>query len=280
MSNRLGSLVRSWFGRPEARPIDDPVAEEAHDLYLVQNVPHLFEAVPEKQRQFHELYREYRAHHGKPWDPNRVLHFMYLMDIANKAPPGDYIELGTHRGLTARLIWKLMDSDRTLYLLDTFEGFVEEDLIVEKKIYANDWHVGNFLPTSPEFVSNFVTDGRQASNLKPIKGWFPESYAGLESKTWRFVHIDFDLYQPIKTALETCWPQLVPGGVVVVHDYGCFGFPGAKMAVDEFFDEVGLTPQNLGDRWGSVAVIKPRGASGHRQLGIHSERALVEIPQP
>ena len=227
----------------------------------MQSIPHSFEALPEKRRAFDAIWADYNRSHGKPWDPVRIMQCQNLMEVANAAPPGDYIELGTSEGLMAKVIWKLMDPRFHLYLLDTFEGFVEQDLVVEKQIYENSWEADIFPPTSPERVLRYIGDGRAPANVTPIKGWFPETYAGLERKAWRFVHIDFDLYQPIKRAMELCWPQLVPGGVMVVHDYGCFGFPAAKKAVDEFCATIGMVPVNLADRWGSVALIKPRRAA-------------------
>jgi O-methyltransferase len=226
--------------------------------YLMQTVPHWFEAVVEERQLFDELWSEYSAVHGKPWDPIRILQFMYLMKIANAAPAGDYGEFGSHRGFMARVMHRLMDPAHTLYSFDTFEGFTKADVEIEKQIYANDWHEGNFMPTSPETVAHYVGGGHWPSNFKTVKGWFPESFEGYENIKWRFVHIDFDLYQPIKSGLELLWPRIVPGGVCVIHDYGCFGFPGAKKAVDEFFDDIGLTPMHLGDRWGSVGIVKPK----------------------
>jgi hypothetical protein len=232
--------------------------------YLYQNIPHMFEAIESKRKQFDELWAEYSAKHEKPWDPNRILQFQYLLDIANRAPSADYVEFGSHQGLMARVIYKLMDPSCTMYSFDTFEGFKKEDLVIENQIYASPWEEGNFLPTSEELVAKYVGDGSWPSNFKTVKGWFPESFRGFENHQWRFVHIDFDLYQPIKSALELVWPNIVPGGVCVVHDYGCYGFPGAKKAVDEFFDNIGLTPMNLGDRWGSVGIVKPRNTATTR----------------
>jgi hypothetical protein len=45
---------------------------------------------------------------------------------------------------------------------------------------------------------------------------------------------------------------------MVVHDYGCLGFPGVKIAVDEFSRARGVFPVQLADRWGSVVFRKPR----------------------
>ncbi len=85
---------------------------------------------------------------------------MALLGIANAAPEGDYLEIGTHRGESAKVIYKLMDPWRTMYCIDTFEGFAESDLQAEKTVNpASSWQVGNFRETSPEYVSHYVGDG-------------------------------------------------------------------------------------------------------------------------
>lgn len=224
-----------------------------------QSIAHVAESLPEKGDLLLSAIDEYCAAHGEPADPIRVVHLFHQVQAANKLSPGDYIELGVHKGLALRAIHRFMDPSRTLYALDTFEGFDERDIAVEKRIYRNNWHAGNFSPTSVEGVGLYVGSGQSTANLKLIKGWFPESFHGLEDRRWRFVHIDFDLYQPIKIALETLWDAVLPGGIVMVHDYGCYGFPGARQAVDEFCQRIGIFPIELGDRWGTAALRKPAG---------------------
>ena len=34
------------------------------------------------------------------------------------------------------------------------------------------------------------------------------------------MHVDCDLYQPTRVAIETLWPRVVRGGVVIFDDYG------------------------------------------------------------
>lgn len=225
---------------------------------LDQSLTNVVDAFPQKGAQLRKAIAEYNAAHGWPFDPIRVVHLFQQLEAVNALPPGDYIELGVHKGFALKVIHRFMDPNRTLYALDTFEGFDNRDLSVEAKHYASPWQAGNFLPTSVEGVGAYVGDGACPANLRIVKGWFPDSFQGLEDRRWRFVHIDFDLYQPIKTALETLWPVLLPGGVVIVHDYGNYGFPAARQAVDEFCDTVGVYPIQFGDRWGSAALRKPR----------------------
>jgi Macrocin-O-methyltransferase (TylF) len=205
------------------------------------------------------VYIHAQADQGDPihMDTIRVVHLFNLIKAANDLPAGDFIELGTFRGFLLRVIHKFMNPAQTLYALDTFEGFDQRDIDAESQLRYHNWKAGSFLPTSAEGVARYVGDGEPPANLKIIKGWFPDSYAGLEGLKWRFVHIDFDLYQPIKLALTMLWDQVVPGGVVMIHDYGCVEFPGARRAVDEFCSRTGIFPVELGDRWGTAVIRKP-----------------------
>lgn len=49
-----------------------------------------------------------------------------------------------------------------------------------------------------------------------------------------FMHLDVDIYESTRCALEFLDHRLVKGGVVVVDDYGFVTCPGVKRAVDEF----------------------------------------------
>ena len=228
---------------------------------LRQSVPHFYECDLAKKATFDRLLANYYEHSGPPSDPVRVLHFFNLLESVRQLEGGDYLELGVYRGSTARIIHELMDPAATLFLLDTYQGFDEKDIKAEKAASATDTR---FVLTTPEAVAAYVGGGKPQANVKPVQGWFPETYRELEDRRWRFIHIDLDLYKPMKTALTMLWPSLLPGGVLLLHDYGCHGFPGAKQAVDEFADEVGLQPIVLADRWGSAVFRKPGHASATR----------------
>lgn len=47
------------------------------------------------------------------------------------------------------------------------------------------------------------------------------------------LHIDVDVYQPTKVALENLYSRIVPGGLLVLDDYAIV--EGETRAVDEFF---------------------------------------------
>ena len=231
------------------------------DIYH-QYPPHVFYTFRDQDAVFRDAVTAYsnvpveEEPSGLHTDPNRVLQFYQLISAAKRLPAGDFAEFGSHRGFSTRIIHRFMDPGSTLYAFDTFEGFDERDISVEKSLYASPWEAGSFAPTSVERVARYVGDGEWPANLKLIRGWLPDSYQGLEGIRWRFVHVDLDLYAPIKAVLDRVWDQVVPGGIVLIHDYGCYGFPGARKAVDEFCDSIGIAPIELVDRWSSAVIRK------------------------
>jgi O-methyltransferase len=72
------------------------------------------------------------------------------------------------------------------------------------------------------------------NNVKMLVGIFPDETAELVTdNTFRFVHVDVDVYQSAKDIVEWIWPKLCRGGVVVFDDYGFFGCNGITKFVNE-----------------------------------------------
>jgi predicted O-methyltransferase YrrM len=78
-----------------------------------------------------------------------------------------------------------------------------------------------------------------------LRGWIPERFDIVSDKTFSIVHIDVDLYQPTRDALEFFYPRLNPGGLMICDDYGSVACPGAKKAVDDFCKRLGKVPAAL-----------------------------------
>jgi O-methyltransferase len=160
---------------------------------------------------------------------------------------GDVMEAGVFRGGTARLLKSIMEPrrDRTLFLFDSFEG-------MEQVSEAADRHrEGDFADTSLEGVQAVVgVDGR----VDFRKGWVPSTFAGLDDRKFCFAHIDLDLYQGILDCLAFVYPRMPGGGVIVLDDYGFPSCPGARKAVEEFFD--GKPERPLALMTGQALVVK------------------------
>lgn len=168
--------------------------------------------------------------------------------------PGDVAELGVYRGDFASMI-NIYFPDRKLYLFDTFEGFSEEDSLIErKKKFSNADQ--DFSDVSIEKVLKKM---KHKENIVLIKGRFPDSLCQIknpEELIFSFVSLDVDLYQPTKSGLEYFYPRLVKGGFIFIHDYNNKYYKGVKEAVREFCktNEINFFP--LSDSSGTAIIIK------------------------
>jgi len=171
-------------------------------------------------------------------------------EIERRQISGSVAELGVYKGRSAALINKLFPS-RKLHLFDTFEGFDQRDLDIEKRKGFSSGKV-EFEDTGVEAVLSRMPFREQCV---VHQGFFPETADGIE-ETFAFVSIDVDLYQPIIEGLKFFFPQLAKGGCLFVHDYNHQKFQGAASAVKEFADEYGVTYLPIPDTAGSVVFVK------------------------
>jgi hypothetical protein len=78
------------------------------------------------------------------------------------------------------------------------------------------------------------------------RGWIPERFPDVADERFSFVHVDVDLYEPHRDAIEFFWPRLTQGGVMVFDDYGSAYCPGARRAVDEAFTPTDIVESPTG----------------------------------
>lgn len=161
---------------------------------------------------------------------------------------GEVVECGVYKGGTAAMLAQILaeaNSEKKLYLFDTFQGMPETD---EEK----DWHrKGDFADTSLESVKQFVGHPDRCI-YKP--GFIPDTFSGLDDLNISFCHIDVDIYKSIIDSLNFIWPRMGQGGVVIFDDYGFPTCPGALEAVDFFFSSQDAVPLCL--QTGQALVIK------------------------
>lgn len=168
--------------------------------------------------------------------------------------PGALAELGTYRGDFA---WQLNERfpDRPLYLFDTFDGFDERDIAVERRMSTSRAAVRDFSNTREQDVLARMPYEKQ---IIIRKGFFPETAAGLEEQRYAVVSIDVDLYAPTLAGLEYFYPRLSSGGVILLHDYNSMQFDGVRKAVRAYEEAHGRLPLvPLSDLHGTAVICKP-----------------------
>src|ERR1700759_649347 len=189
-------------------------------------------------------------------EPLRDVERLFFLSLAfdqihKEGLEGDFAELGVYQGSTAAVLARHAQRlDRRLYLLDTYEGFDQQDF--------NGLDAGRsvaFTNTSLEAVRARVGE----ANVAYVKGYFPQTAEQLPADgRYCLVHIDTDLYAPIISGLEYFYPRMVPGGFLIIHDYGSLSWDGAEKAVDNFFADKPESVGQIPDSGGSAVVRRLR----------------------
>jgi hypothetical protein len=157
------------------------------------------------------------------------------------------VECGVFRGFSALAMGLLMKAVadaggpacRDLWLIDSYSGLsepAEQDWITQNSagnpVTGPAAQKGHFA-TSLETVEKNLAE---LKNAKFAKGWVPEVFNSLPAGQWSFVHVDVDLYEPVRDCLDYFYPKLEKGGVIINDDFLSPWFPGAGKAWREFFD--------------------------------------------
>lgn len=121
--------------------------------------------------------------------------------------------------------------NQTLHLFDTFEGFDQRDIVKEEGL--SEAAVGDYSNTSVEAVLEKMPN---PDKVVFHKGYFPETAFDIKD-SFCFVNLDLDLYKPTYEGLHYFEDKMVPGGVILVHDYFATNFQGPRKAVDQFICE-------------------------------------------
>jgi O-methyltransferase len=188
-----------------------------------------------------------------PWDTvRRDMIILLLRELVARRVEGDLAELGVFRGDSARLIHHYLP-ERPLYLFDTFAGFDERDLKVERAQTGLKESTVAFSQTGIERALHNIAP--QNSNVQVFQGYFPESAPPfLRDRRFAFVHLDADLYEPIIAGLKFFYDRVVPGGFILTHDFN--SWPGARKAVQQFFQDKPEIPIPMPDKSGSALILK------------------------
>ena len=138
---------------------------------------------------------------------------------------GDFIECGTFKGDMAWVILKAIRfqrmKDRAFYLYDSFEGFSRK--------YSSE----KDFPDSPgflEYAEKFYKRPGLYENVKKrfegidnvyiVKGFLPDSLLLNSHQKIAFLHIDLNSPGPEIGVLECLFDRVVPGGSIILDDFG------------------------------------------------------------
>ena len=158
--------------------------------------------------------------------------------------PGSIVECGVFRGGTLiqfASFRELLETENSRKIIgfDVFGEFPEAKNTADRK-FRESWveETNNEFLTEEELAQSLVHKG--IGNVELVKGDILETVKRYvdnhpELKI-ALLHIDTDIYEPAKEALNVFYDRVVKGGVVAFDDYGTVG--GETLAVDGFFGEM------------------------------------------
>lgn len=204
---------------------------------------------PTDDPEYHATYVDaLRATSNSAVPLRRMLRFYELVRQLQPALQltGEVAECGCFRGMSSFLLCSYLRQHDSAFdgagyhIFDSFQGLAHPSINDEIPVDHTD----------AERLFRMSRQGAFAASLKTVKhslaafprieyhpGWIPLTFQGLAENTYRFVHVDVDLYDPTWDCLDYFYPRLVPGGALVSDDYS---WPGARKAVEEFCSERGL----------------------------------------
>ncbi len=180
--------------------------------------------------------------------------------------PGAVVECGVWRGgamLTiAEMLVRLRGTDRDLYLFDTYAGMTpptDRDVHIHKKIPADQLLAGKvgvariWEPASLEDVqAGFDNVPYPEDKLHFVVGKVEDTVPEHAPDQIALLRLDTDWYESTKHELEHLYSRLVPGGILIIDDYG--SWQGSKDATDEWLATTGEPLMLVRMELGRVAV--------------------------
>jgi hypothetical protein len=166
--------------------------------------------------------------------------------------PGAVVECGVWKGgsmmAVARTLLELGDQSRELYLFDTFEGMpepTEHDVDLAGSSAFDQWNStrrSRFTPREAraglkEVQEAMAKVGYDAERTNYVKGMVEDTIPSRAPDEIAILRLDTDYYESTRHEIFELYPRLVPGGVLIIDDYG--HFRGSARAVDEFMEASG-----------------------------------------
>jgi hypothetical protein len=176
--------------------------------------------------------------------PNRLGKFLAHYELFKETLhlPGAIVECGVFKGISLcrfammRELFGNADS-RHIIGFDIFGDFPQTEFEDDKSYRQRYVDAAGSQSIGKEQLEAVLGNKGVGRNLELVAGNICETVPRYleENPHLRIslLNLDVDIYEPSVTILEHLYPRLVPGGVLVLDDYGVF--PGETTAVDEYF---------------------------------------------
>jgi len=162
--------------------------------------------------------------------PPLKLYILRQLLLSALSVGGDIFEAGTWNGGSARLMLDALlerNSHKTLWLLDTFEGYQSIDSAKDGDHVKIADCKGAQLEDVAVLLKNPVVP------IELIPGLIPATLEKVRCQQICFAHIDVNLYEPTAASTEFCLERMPVGGIILFDDHGWPATYGARIAIQE-----------------------------------------------
>lgn len=147
---------------------------------------------------------------------------------------------------------------RMLHLFDSFQGIPEPNAAIDgakataemggaerargRLRVADDYAARGGTGSVQEIEALLAEIGYERGRVRFHPGWFQDTVpaAGPDLGAIAILRLDGDWYESTKVCLEGLYDNVVPGGFVIIDDYGCYD--GCRRATDEFMARLKPVP--------------------------------------
>jgi O-methyltransferase len=208
----------------------------------------------------HRAYRIYRRFSGHSMIPGQQYVENILLAERVIHLPGAIVECGTWRGGMIGGIATAIGSDRDYVLFDSFEGLPAAQEIDGEA--ATRWQADR---ESPRYLDNCRAEAGWAQGAmkmagvdRPeiVPGWFQDTVPqwAADGRRIALLRLDGDWYESTMVCLEHLFGLVVPGGLVVIDDYGVW--EGCTKAVHQYLADQGRGEPIRRTRSGVTSIVK------------------------
>jgi O-methyltransferase len=191
------------------------------------------------------------------------LNLLFLKRVAERLDrtgvPGDFVETGVYRGGTAGVLASqaVKNPERRLWLFDAFAGMPAASEQDDQRSHDIE---GQYVGSEAQTRKILARVGMDPARTELRVGWFDDTFPHADVERIALLHVDCDFYDPVKLTLDTFYERVVPGGYVVINDYG--SYEGARIAVDEFLAGPGRGIKPVALDLHVAFFAKPHGDEG------------------
>ena len=228
MKNNLINLVLPDGTKPVYRDI---IEDDPDDLYFQKTIDKFAPYTMTVLRGIEPSYSLYKA----------------VQYVVKNEIPGDFVECGVWRGgsiiLMALALTHFGDTDRKIFLYDTFTGMTKPDekdvdwdgLNLQKKWEkdpSTQWGYGGSLE---EVRKNVYASNYPKDNFVFVKGPVEHTLPGTMPEKIALLRLDTDWYASTYHELVHLYPIISAGGILIIDDYGWCR--GSRQATDKYIKE-------------------------------------------